>query len=94
MATYTTNYNLKKLALTDSPPDITELNGNFDTIDETMHSLAGDISANTTDIGGKMPKATTATTGNIAKFDANGNCVDGGLSFSVVNGVLRVTYPD
>lgn len=40
MATYTTNYNLKKIGLTDSPPDITELNGNFDTIDTTMKGLS------------------------------------------------------
>ena len=56
MATYTTNYNLKKLALTDSPPDITELNGNFDTIDLTMHTNAEAISALQTSNNGKMAK--------------------------------------
>lgn len=32
----TQNYNLVKIDLTDSPPDITVLNGNFDTIDTTL----------------------------------------------------------
>lgn len=33
---YTTNYNLKKIELTDAPPDITQLNSNFDTIDDEL----------------------------------------------------------
>lgn len=36
----TTNYNLKKIELTDSPPDITVLNSNWDTIDEELKSQA------------------------------------------------------
>ena len=92
MATYTTNYNLKKLALTDSPPDITELNGNFDTIDLTMHTNAEAISALQTSNNGKMAKVAEAGTGNIAVFDENGSCVDGGLKFSIVDGGLVVTY--
>ena len=36
----TTNYNLKKIELTDSPPDITVLNNNWDTIDEELKSQA------------------------------------------------------
>lgn len=39
MATQTTNYNLIKPALTDSPPDITALNGNFDIIDNLLKIL-------------------------------------------------------
>lgn len=36
MSSKTTNYNLNKIDLTDSPPDITVLNSNFDTIDTQM----------------------------------------------------------
>lgn len=35
----TTNYNLKKIELTDSPPDITVINPNWDKIDVEMKSL-------------------------------------------------------
>lgn len=40
MAQYTTNYNLTKIDLTDAPPDITVLNSNWDTIDETLKTIA------------------------------------------------------
>lgn len=40
MASYTTNYLLIKPELDDSPPDITTLNGNFDTIDTILKQLA------------------------------------------------------
>ena len=36
MSSKTTNYNLHKIDLNDSPPDITVLNQNFDTIDEKL----------------------------------------------------------
>lgn len=36
MATQTTNYNLVKPALTDSPPDITVMNPNWDKIDSEL----------------------------------------------------------
>lgn len=39
MATYTTNYNLTKIALTDAPPDITVLNKNWDTVDAKLKSI-------------------------------------------------------
>lgn len=39
MATYTTNYNLTKIALTDAPPDITVLNANWDTIDAKLKNI-------------------------------------------------------
>ena len=35
----TTNYNLNKIELTDSPPDITVLNPNWDTIDTKLKQL-------------------------------------------------------
>lgn len=41
MATYTQNYNLVKIDLTDAPPDITVLNPNFDTIDEELANAGG-----------------------------------------------------
>lgn len=40
MATYTTNYNLTKIELTDAPPDITVLNQNWDTIDAELKTLS------------------------------------------------------
>ena len=92
MATTTTNYNLTKLELSDSPPDITELNANFDTIDTKIHDNAVAISALQTSNSGKMAKVAGAGTGNIAVFDANGNVVDGGLKFSIVDGGLVVTF--
>lgn len=45
MATYTTNYNLRKPELTDSPPDITVLNENFDTIDDELNEHTQQIKA-------------------------------------------------
>lgn len=93
MASYTTNYNLKKIALTDSPPDITELNGNFDTIDTTMKANADAISVLETSNDGKAEKDSDAVQGNIAVFDSSGNCVDGGLKFFVdSNGILNIEY--
>lgn len=41
MASYTQNYNLVKIDLADSPPDITVLNQNFDIIDEALRSAGG-----------------------------------------------------
>lgn len=38
----TTNYNLKKIELTDSPPDITVHSENFDIIDEELKNLDND----------------------------------------------------
>ena len=45
----TTNYNLKKIELTDSPPDITVLNNNWDTIDEELKSQADALDAHKAD---------------------------------------------
>lgn len=39
MATYTTNYNLHKIDLTDAPPDITVINANWDTIDAELKKV-------------------------------------------------------
>lgn len=43
MATTTANYNFTKIELTDSPPDITVLNGNFDTIDSALHGVSSQL---------------------------------------------------
>ncbi len=93
MATYTTNYNLRKIALEDSPPDITQLNGNFDTIDATMKANEDAISALETSNDGKAEKDSNAVQGNIAVFDSSGNCKDGGLKLYVdANGILNIEY--
>ena len=42
--------------------------------------------------GTKIDKVTSAVSGNIAIFGADGALADGGLKFSIVNGGLRVTY--
>ena len=39
MPTYTENFNLTKISLGDSPPDITVLNSNFDAIDSFMDEI-------------------------------------------------------
>ena len=39
MATNTPNYNLHKIDLTDAPPDITVLNGNWDIIDGELQDI-------------------------------------------------------
>lgn len=39
MASNTTNYNLHKIDLNDAPPDITVLNGNWDTIDAKLKEV-------------------------------------------------------
>lgn len=43
MSTTTTNYALVKIALTDSPPDITVINPNFDTIDTQLKAHADSL---------------------------------------------------
>ena len=39
----TTNYGLKKIELTDSPPDITVMNSNWDTIDAELKEATDHI---------------------------------------------------
>lgn len=52
MPTYTTNYDLVKIALSDTPPDITKINPNWDTIDkELFKKMNGDTAlAENTDL--------------------------------------------
>jgi hypothetical protein len=73
MATYTTNYNLKKPAYTDIV-DVADFNGNSDTIDATLNTI-------NTGLGNKATKPTneaTATDGYV--LTANG---DGTATFKV-----------
>lgn len=42
--------------------------------------------------GSKASIPTTFTAGNIAVIDNDGNYMDGGLKFDVVNGILEITY--
>ena len=44
MSKVTTNYNLTKIDLSDSPPDITVINSNWDKIDELLKSHDTSIS--------------------------------------------------
>ena len=96
MATYTTNYNLTKPAGTDyaSP---TPFNDNMDILDTTIKAISDKADTNegniTTLSSGKMSVVVSATTGNIAVFDANGQVVDGGLKLYVDgNGILNIDY--
>ena len=76
---YTTNYNLKKIELTDAPPDITQLNSNFDTIDDELavhvgrldaqEVREGDIWASINALGDKV---TTPFCVNSGVLDSNG----------------------
>lgn len=98
MATTTTNYNLTKPALTDSPPDITALNDNWDTLDTQLKNVSDKADTNESNITSitnnyvPKPAGGSFTTGNVAVFDSSGNCVDGGLKFTIVDGILRITY--
>ena len=56
MSSKTTNYNLHKIDLNDSPPDITVLNQNFDILDEKLNEKYGDDNKPTVaDIGAVNP---------------------------------------
>ena len=80
----TTNYQLKKIELTDSPPDITVLNNNWDTIDEELKSQADALATKETPAGAQAKVdthsaitsahgATSAATANrIMMRDASG----------------------
>ena len=73
MATYTTNYNLKLPALTDTYRTMNQ-NDNMTIIDEVLHDL------NT----GKISKIVSPVANNIAKLDANGNVIDSGKSIDTI----------
>lgn len=68
MSSKTTNFNLHKIDLTDAPPDITVLNGNFDIIDTQLKLAKESVSkhASTHAPGGSDP-ITPASIGAIKK---------------------------
>ena len=61
----TTNYNLKKIELTDSPPDITVLNNNWDTIDEELKSQADALAAHKADYANLVDRVNNLNTNDI-----------------------------
>jgi hypothetical protein len=83
LASYTTNYKLKKPEGTDFI-SVQDLNDNADIIDREIKAAAS----------AGMSKVAGATTGNMAQFTADGGIEDSGLKFSIYNGGLRVTYDD
>lgn len=83
MSSKTTNYNLHKIDLTDAPPDITVLNGNFDTIDTQLKNNANHAS-NTSN-----PHGVTAA--QAGALPASGGTMSGTIEFKQVsNGYGRL----
>ena len=83
MASYTTNYNLKKPDATDFI-NVGDLNDNVDIIDTAIKAAES----------AGIAKVTGARAGNLAQFNSTGEIEDSGLKFSIYNGGLRVTYDD
>lgn len=81
MASYTSNYNLKKPEATDFI-NVQDLNDNADIIDAGIKAAASS----------GMAKVTGAKVGNMPQFTADGGIEDSGIKFSIYNGGLRVTY--
>jgi len=78
----TINYKLKKPELTDSPPDITVLNNNWDTIDEELKSQADALDAHKADYTkyGFGNRPYTVSYNTIYIDEANGNDANNGLT--------------
>lgn len=79
MSSTTTNYNLHKIDLADSPPDITVLNQNWDTIDEELKKkYDADNKPTASDVEAvAFPR--TAVTGSLAEFCKNLKVYDSGV---------------
>ena len=71
----TTNYKLKKLELTDSPADITVLNGNWDTIDAELKEHEGSLSSQAQSIAEINAELDT-------KYDKAGGTISGAVTVS------------
>lgn len=71
MGSYTTNYNLYKPSLNDAPPDITIMNGNYDTIDATLKSLSDKSLGSGINL--KLPVSTESSYARYVYLDPNGN---------------------
>lgn len=69
----TSNYALKKIELADSPPDITVINPNWDTIDEELNSLAVGKVDKVTGKGLSTEDYTTAEKNKLAGIAAGAN---------------------
>lgn len=67
----TTNYQLNKIELTDSPPDITVLNPNWDTIDQKMKENEEIETGQRTINQSSTPSGNTGTLQNILNWFAN-----------------------
>lgn len=78
----TTNYKLKKLELTDSPADITVLNGNWDTIDAELKEHEGSLSSQAQSIAEINEELDT-------KYDKAGGTISGAVTVS--KGGITVT---
>lgn len=77
MASTTTNFGLRKIDLTDAPPDITVLNQNWDTIDEELDkAYTSDKKPTAQDIGAVPLDGSEAMTGQLQTpkvvFDRSG----------------------
>lgn len=92
MSSKTTNYNLHKIDLNDSPPDITVLNQNFDTIDEKLKEAmesSGDISPESIGampLDGSVPMSGQLHTQKVFFDRSNGAYGDGGIYKANQNG--------
>ena len=78
----TTNYQLKKIELTDSPPDITVHSDNFDIIDTQLKKNADDLIAHKADYTkyGFGNRPYTVSYNTIYIDEANGNDANNGLT--------------
>lgn len=102
MAQTTTNYKLVKPELKDAPPNITELNPNFDTIDTELKNQADQVDAHTKSIShvphlGTTTNAddvysitTTEAIGDNQKFSVKFNVVSTGTPTLSINGEAAI----
>ena len=91
MATYTTNYNLTKIDLKDSPPDITAINNNWDTIDEELGAIGETVEEALSNLTpekiGAQPASTAINTSNIGSQSVNhANSSDTATNADTVDG--------
>jgi hypothetical protein len=77
MSSKTTNFNLHKIDLTDAPPDITVLNGNFDTIDTQLKSVKDSVGNAVTKTGNHVMAGTLTVPGLSVK--------DGSVTTSIIS---------
>ena len=62
------------------------LTGNNEEIDAMMAAIEN--------LPPAILKPDSYTVGNVGIFDANGNIIDGGIAFRVIDGVLQIVYDD